>query len=90
MFTPIAWNNLFYVAAAALIATALVVSLFSFGVRFFVNAENAKAKASKGNAAALRAEAANRAVSYVLFALGFGAVIYGILLIIPGVIPAIK
>jgi cytochrome oxidase assembly protein ShyY1 len=90
MFTPIAWNNLFYVAIAALIATALVVSLFSFGIRFFVNAETAKVKASAGEIKALRTEAANRALSYALFALGFGAVIYGVLLIVPGVIPAIK
>jgi len=90
MFTPIAWNNLFYVAAAALIASALVVSLFSFGIRFFVNAETAKALASKGDVKALRVEAANRALSYAHFSLGFGAVIYGILLIVPNVIPTIK
>ena len=90
MFTPIAWNNLFYVAIAALAATAIVVSLFSFGIRFFVNAETAKVKATAGDLQALRAEAANRALSYALFALGFGAVIYGVLLVVPNVIPAIK
>jgi len=90
MFTPINWTNLFSVAGAAIVGSLAVVLLFSVGVRLLVNADHAKAKASKGDVKALRAEAANRAGSYALFALSFGAVIYGILLIIPNVIPSVK
>ncbi|MFM7029667.1 MAG: hypothetical protein ACKOWK_01195 [Micrococcales bacterium] len=90
MFTPIAWNNLIYVGFAALVATALVVILFSLGIRLSVNADHHKAQAVAGNVKALRAEAFNRAVAYSLFALSFGAVVFGVLLIIPGVIPGIK
>ena len=90
MFTPIAWNNLTYVAFAALVATLLVVLLFSLGVRLSVNADHFKKAGLSGHVKALRAEAFNRAVSYALFALSFGAVIFGVLLIIPGVIPGIK
>lgn len=90
MFTPINWSGLFSVLFAALVGTAIVVTMFSLGVRLFTNAEHSKAKAAKGDAKALRAEAASRAAAYALFALSFGAVIYGVLLIIPNVIPAIK
>ncbi|MEN9714886.1 MAG: hypothetical protein RJA35_353 [Actinomycetota bacterium] len=90
MFTPISWNSLFSVAGAAVLGTLLVVTMFSLGIRLFMNAEHLKPKAAKGDVKSLRAEAANRAASYALFALSFGAVIYGILLIVPNVIPAIK
>ena len=90
MFTPINWTNLYYVAAASLVGSIAVILLFSLGMRMLVNAEHAKAKAATGDVKALRAEAANRAASYALFALCAAAVIYGVLLIVPGVIPAIK
>jgi len=90
MFTPIAWNSLFNVFGAALVATAAIVILFSYGVRLLVNAENAKTNAANGDVKALRSEAANRAGAYALFALSFSAVIYGVLLIVPNLIPSIK
>lgn len=84
------WNHLFLVAMAALIGSSAVVLTFALGIRMIVNADALKPKAAKGDVVALRNEALNRAVAYVMFALSFGAVIYGVLLIIPGVIPAIK
>jgi len=83
------WNHLFQVATAAVVGSALVIVLFSLGVRFSTNADHVKGKASKGDAKALRLEALNRSVAYALFALSFGAVIYGVLLIIPGLIPGV-
>ena len=84
------WTHLFQVAAAALIGSVVVMFLFALGVRFSTNADHVKSKASKGDAKALRAEALNRSIAYVLFALSFGAVIYGVLLIVPGLIPGVK
>lgn len=90
MFSPINWSGLSAVAAASVLGSLAVVLMFSLGIRFLVNADHARAKATNGDAAALRGEAWNRALSYVFFALSFAAVIYGVLLIIPNVIPAIK
>ncbi|MEY4743213.1 MAG: hypothetical protein RIR34_552 [Actinomycetota bacterium] len=84
------WNHLFLVAFAALVGSAAVVITFSLGIRLLVNADSIKPKAASGNPKALRSEAVNRAGAYVMFALSFAAVIYGVLLIIPGVIPSIK
>ena len=83
------WNHLFLVAFGALIGSASVVILFSLGMRLLVNADALKPKAAKGDKVALRSEAANRAGAYVFFALSFGAVIYGVMLIIPGLIPSV-
>ncbi|MFM5904987.1 MAG: hypothetical protein ACKORF_02650 [Micrococcales bacterium] len=84
------WNHLFQVALAALVGSASVMILFALGVRFSTNADHVKGKASQGDPKALRLEALNRSVAYVLFALSFGAVIFGVLLIIPGLIPGVK
>jgi len=81
------WNHLFMVAFAAVIASALVVSLFSLGMRLLVNADSVRAVAATGDSVALRKEALNRAGAYVLIALSAAAVIYGVLLIIPNLIP---
>ena len=81
------WNHLFLVAAAAIVASSLVVALFSFGMRLLVNADSVREISSTGDSNALRREAANRAGAYVMFALSSAAVIYGVLLIIPNLIP---
>jgi hypothetical protein len=83
------WNHLFQVAFAAIVGGAAVVSLFSLGVRFLVNAESAKTNATTGQLVDLRKEAAFRALAYVMFAVSFGAVIFGVLLIIPKLIPSV-
>jgi hypothetical protein len=80
------WNHLFLVAATAVIASVAIIVLFSLGIRLLTNAEHAKTASKTGDAKALRVEAANRAAAYALFALSFGAVIFGVLLVIPGVI----
>ena len=80
------WNHLFLVAATGILASAAVILLFSLGVRLLTNAEHVKKSHKGDNMQALRAEALNRAVAYVMFALSFGSVIFGVLLVIPGVI----
>lgn len=80
------WNHLLLVGATAIGASVGVIVLFSLGIRLLTNAEHAKSASKKGNVTALRIEAANRAAAYALFAMSFGAVIFGILLIIPGLI----
>ena len=83
------WQHLGMVAGASIFGSALVVALFSLGIRLLVSANGAKAKAEKGDMQALRSEAANRAGAYALLALSAGAVVYGILLIIPNLIPSV-
>lgn len=80
------WNHLFLVAATAVGASVAVIVMFSLGIRLLTNAEHAKSASKKGDVKALRVEAANRAAAYALFALSFGAVVFGVLLIVPGLI----
>ncbi|MEO0025103.1 MAG: hypothetical protein RL196_1544 [Actinomycetota bacterium] len=82
------WNHLLQVALAAIVGGSTVVALFSLGIRLLVNAGAAKLNSASGSISEIRKEAANRAAAYVLFALSFGAIIFGVLLIIPGLIPA--
>lgn len=84
------WNHLFLVAAAAIIGSAAVVTAFSIGIRLLVNADALRPSSAAGDASALRREALNRAVAYVFFALSFGAVVYGVLLVIPNLIPSVS
>ena len=77
------WNKFVLVAGIAIGASALITAIFSLGIRALSNADFIKAGAKKGDISALRRESANRAVAYALFAISFGAVLYGIYLIVP-------
>jgi hypothetical protein len=83
------WNHLFLVAATSVLAAVSVIILFSVGIRLLTNAEHAKKSHKGSDMKALRSEALNRAVAYVMFGLSFGTVIFGVLLVIPGVIKGV-
>jgi hypothetical protein len=83
------WNHLFLVAATAVVASLTVIILFSLGIRLLTNADHAKTASKKGDVKALRFEAANRAAAYALFALSFGAIVFGVLLVVPGLIKGV-
>ncbi len=77
------WSNFLLVAAASIGASALIVSVFSLGMRALSNAEFVSESAKKGDLASLRKESASRAAAYALFAISAAAVVYGIYLIVP-------
>ncbi|WP_440710982.1 hypothetical protein [Herbiconiux sp. YIM B11900] len=71
------WGAFLIVAAASLISTAVVVSLYSFGLRF---QGLTRTDASTGEQA--RPFYAT-VLAYLCFALSIGAVLFGIYLIVP-------
>jgi hypothetical protein len=78
------WGSFLLVAVASLAFTLIIVSTFSLGVRLLTNAQNLVPQAKKGKKNAVQSEALNRIASYMLFAVCFSALIYGIYLVIPG------
>lgn len=77
------WSNFLLVAAASIGASALIVTVFSLGMRALSNAEFVASSAKKGDLVALRRESLSRAIAYALFAISAAAVLYGIYLIVP-------
>jgi hypothetical protein len=75
MNITIDWNSLILVAATAIGASALLVTLVSVGIRLFTNAQNAVVKA-KGKK---KSNAASKEIAYQLAALLFGAAAAAIL-----------
>jgi hypothetical protein len=71
------WGAFLIVAAAALVSTAVVVSLYSFGLRFqsLTHPDATTGEAVRPGWA--------RALSYLCFGLSVCAVLFGIYLIVP-------
>lgn len=79
----IAWDAFLSVVLTSVIGSAVIVSLYSLGVRFVTNAELFAPKAAKGDAQAVRKESLFRSIAYVCFTLCALAVLYEVYLIIP-------
>lgn len=77
------WGSFGLVAAVAIGFSFGLVLIFSLGVRLLENAQNLVARTTKGNREAIRNEALNRMGAYVLFAVTFLALLYGIYLVVP-------
>lgn len=77
------WQGFLLVASVSIISTFVVVTMFSLGVRLLTTADNLVSQTKKGNQRAIRVEALSRTSSYVLFALCFAAIGYGIYLVVP-------
>jgi hypothetical protein len=79
----IEWGSLLLVAAVAIGATTVLVSLFSLGMRWLTDARHLVSSSKKGNSSALRNEVLFRSGAYILFTLCACAVVYGVYLIVP-------
>lgn len=77
------WNAFLLVFVASVSFAVVIVLAFALGVRFFTNAELHKSVSKKGSQTAAVAELWNRTVSYALFTVSAGALLYGIYLIVP-------
>lgn len=78
------WGSFLLVSIASLSFTLVIVATFSLGVRLLTNAQNLVPQAKKGKKNAVQSEALNRIAAYMLFAICFSALLYGIYLVIPG------
>lgn len=77
------WNAFFLVFASSIGFSTVIVATFAFGVRLLTNAQSLVSAAKKGNQKAAVSEALNRALSYSMFTIASGALLYGIYLIVP-------
>ena len=78
----IKWNDLIMVAGAAIGVSALVVTLFSVGVRLLTNAQQAVAGKSKKKGQSVSKEIAFRLTSYIAFALASSVLAYGLYILV--------
>ncbi len=74
------WNKFELVALGTVGFTAMMVTVYSLGVRLLTNAQAQTAAAKKGDAKAARSELLNRVSAYSLFALAAVILAYGIFL----------
>ena len=74
------WTKFYEVALGAIGFTALVVAVYSLGVRLLTNAQHVAPAAAKGDAQAARSELYNRVAAYACFAVAFVALAYGVFL----------
>lgn len=79
----IAWDAFLSVVLTSIGGAAVIVSLYSLGVRFVTNAELLAPQAAKGDGSAVRKESFFRSISYICFTLCAIAVLYEVYLIIP-------
>ncbi len=79
----IAGDAFLSVVIASVGGAAVIVSLYSLGVRFVTDAELLAPKAAKGDGSAVRKESFFRSIAYICFTLCAIAVLYEIYLIIP-------
>lgn len=79
----IAWDAFLSVVITSIGGAAVIVSLYSLGVRFVTDAELLAPLAAQGNSKAVRKESVFRSVAYICFTLCAIAVLYEIYLIIP-------
>lgn len=73
------WNKFEQVAIGAIGFTALIVVVYSFGVRFLTTAQHLSAKAKKGSNSAADRELVFRVLSYALFAISFACVAWAVI-----------
>lgn len=79
----IAWDAFLSVVLTSVGGAAVIVSLYSLGVRFVTDAELLAPQAAKGDSKAVRKESIFRSVAYICFTLCAIAVLYEVYLIIP-------
>lgn len=74
------WNKFELVALGTIGFTAMMVTVYSLGVRLLTNAQAQTAAAKKGDSKAARSELLNRISAYALFAGAAVILAYGIFL----------
>lgn len=79
----IAWDAFLTVVIASILGTAIIVSLYSLGIRFLTDAQALMEAGAQGDRSALRRESLFRSVAYVCFTLCAIAVLYAVYLIVP-------
>lgn len=83
----IAWDAFLSVVIASIVGTAVIVSLFSLGVRFLTDAQMfvaaSSGKKAKRSSRAESKEVVFRALAYVCFTLAALGALYEIYLIVP-------
>ena len=77
------WSAFALVFFASIGFSVVIVATFAFGVRLYTNAQYFVEAAKRGSQKAAVREAVNRAVSYSMFAIASGALLYGIYLVVP-------
>ena len=78
----IKWNDLIMVAGAAIGASALIVTLFSAGVRLLTNAQQAVVGKGKNKSKSASKEIAFRLSALICFALASSVMAYGLFIIV--------
>jgi hypothetical protein len=78
----IKWNDLIMVAGAAIGVSALVVTLFSLGVRLLTNAQHAVSGKGKNKGESVSKEIAFRFTAVVAFALASSVMAYGLYILV--------
>ena len=78
----IKWNDLILVAGASIGGSALLVTLFSIGVRLFTNSVQTVANKGKNKSATAAKEIAFKLASFVSFGLSAAVLSYGLYLMI--------
>ena len=73
------WTKFEQVALAAIGFSAVVVVVYSFGIRFLTNAQHLAGKSGKGKQAASGRELGFRILSYVFFAIAAVAVAWAVI-----------
>ncbi|MEO0048817.1 MAG: hypothetical protein RL556_149 [Actinomycetota bacterium] len=92
--STIAWSSFLEVAGTALGFSAVIALAFALGVRLLTNAQHSasltKGKKSQAGSKNAQIEALNRIGAYLLFAVCFSALAYGLylILVIDGILPA--
>lgn len=79
----IAWDAFLSVVLTSIGGAAVIVSLYSLGVRFVTDAELLAPKAAQGDSSSIRKESMFRSIAYICFTLCAITVLYEIYLIIP-------
>ncbi len=77
------WSGFGLVFAASIGFSVVIVATFALGVRLLTNAEHFVGPAKRGSQKAAVREVINRAISYSMFSFAFGALLYGIYLVVP-------
>ena len=78
----IKWNDLILVAGTAIGVSALIVTLFSIGVRLLTNAQHSVAAKGKNKNKSVSKEIAFRLGSLVSFALASAVMAYGLYIMV--------
>jgi hypothetical protein len=78
----IKWNDLIMVAGASIGASALVVALFSIGVRLFTNSVQVVAGKGKNKSSSASKEIAFKLASFVSFGLAAAVLTYGLYIMV--------